>query len=308
MKTLFLSMVLCGAASAASAAGVQFSCGRYDVSVAASPGASLATTATAMFSSPGTPMPVSFLVDTGPWWLIDSYGTGPLMGCLPSVSDMGGSAGTWSNSYRDGKLTSQSAPASDGPVVLNYTYDGNNRVLTSESVCYSGAISQQKLRTTWRYKGDKLVSAHVEGPDACPSGPYPIDIEYAYGSRAAPGLPSGVKIRQAGKTTEARFSYIAKGGVITEVLSTSPGGAFTIQYQHKGKSVSQYTMGDAHNKTVLQQAYRGNGQWQSSLQRPPGWGLSMTYDSANRVLTAGNNTGCPDSCLPVKFVYEGEAK
>jgi hypothetical protein len=276
-----------------------FACGEYGPSRTISPSADLGLTAAAMIASPGQPnLPGSFL--QAGWFLIDSFGTGALMGCRPATSVIQG----WSQQNRyDGRGALASVTAQrygSGPGTLEFDYEPNlpGRLQAAENFCM--AIGGQKVRYSFTYAGSRLQSFQQVPDSGCPS-PVPSTVSFGYADPNVPGLPTLMTVVQSGQTVSTvRYAYVLAGGAIQQVdVTPSDGTAFALKVSHTGGLVT----GMQFPGTDLAVGYRNGAQWASTLDPRYGWGLTITYGGNNKVSATVQDTGCPGSCPGNTFGY-----
>lgn len=279
-----------------------FSCGMFGPAVTNSIYANLGSIATAMFATSGESMPADFL-DQGPWFLIDSYGSGALMGCQPSTSTLSTENAPRQNTYNQyGMLVQQIAQRNTGdgtttPATLRYSYLPGNPYLISyaEQFCIS-SVGTQLNRITFLYNGNQLAQIKVAADSGCPNGG--ATYTYSYGSSVAPGLPSKVVIvNDQEQTATELFNYTASNNLLQAAYFA--GGQIT--YGYSGTQLTRMNL-VAGSTTPLNIGYTATQQWSGATDPRHGWGLTISY-SNNVVSSTLQNTGCPGVCQPSTFQY-----
>lgn len=280
-----------------------FSCGLFGPAVTNSVYANLGAIATAMFATSGDPMPADFL-DQGPWFLIDSYGSGALMGCQPSASKLGAESVARQNTYNQyGMLVQQIAQRNTGngtttPVTLRYSYLPGNSYLISyaEQFCFT-SVGTQLNRITFFYNGNQLAQIKVAADSGCPNGA--STYTYSYGSPVVPGLPSKVVIVNDQKQTATElFNYTASNSLLQAAYFASG----KITYGYSGTQLTRMNLVGT-TTTPLNIGYTTSQQWSGANDPRFGWGLTINY-SNNVVSSTLQNTGCePGFCPPSTFQY-----
>lgn len=276
-----------------------FSCGMFGPNITNSTKADLGLIATAMFATPGQPVPVAFL-DQGPWFLIDDYGSGPLMGCQPATSTYSYDQQPRLNSYNaNGMLTQQVVQNMGGTQPLKFQFFSTdpNRVTYAEQLCT--AVDTTVYRMSFSYTGNQLTKLTVSADPGCPE--YGGTYLYTYGSAAVPGLPTRVDIIDSqGNKSAVLFSYNVSNNLLQQTDFT--GG--NINYQYSGGTLlRQMTINTPGTALPMVINYTPTLQWLSSLDPRFKWGLTMTYQNA-RVVSTLQDTGCPNGeCPPSTFTY-----
>jgi hypothetical protein len=301
---LVLLLSLCGHCWAATAE--PYACGKFGPNITNSPTADLGAIATAMFATPGYPVPVGFLAQ-GPWFLLDDFGSGPLMGCQPATSQLGGSY-TLLNSYDgSGMLAQQTVRAPSEQVAgapevkLKFRYLAGNpyRVAYAEQLCFLGIAGPSRYRMTFSYSNGRLRQLAVSQDTGCPgpAGTY----TFTYGSSAAPNLPSRVDfVDSQGNKQSWRFGYQVANMLMQTV---DLGGGNSIGYSYKDRLLQQVTMSAPGRSTAQVMGYTPSLQWLGYRTPPQNWGLAVTYKNGKPV-SALQNTGCaPGECPPTTFTY-----
>ncbi|WP_141510288.1 hypothetical protein [Ramlibacter sp. WS9] len=296
-----LAFALCGHAWADAG---PFACGKFGANVTNSASADLGMTATAMFATPGYPVPVNFL-EQGPWFLLDDFGSGPLMGCQPATSRLGGGAYTLLNSYNASGMLAQQVvkQAGEPPVTLKFRYVPGNpyRVAYAEQLCFLGVAGSPVYRLTFSYSSatGQLSQLGVSQDAACPdaAGTY----TFAYGSTAVPNLPSQVDfVDGQGNKQSWQYGYQVGGGLLQRV---DLGAGNNIGYSYGGTLLKQMTLNASGQSTPQVMGYTPNLQWAGYRTPPQNWGLTVTYQNG-KPTSALQNTGCaPGECPPSLFTY-----
>lgn len=284
-------------ASADLLAAPPFTCGQYGPSKSINPSSELALTATALIASPGQPnLPDTFL--QAGWFLIDSFGTGSLMGCQPVTSVIQGYSqqNVYGTQGLLGAITAQRFGSN--PVTLRFEYDQSRpyRLQTAENFCMS--IGAQKVRYSFSYSGERL-SAMQQTPDSgCPSTT-PSTVNFVYADAQVPGLPTLMTVTQSGQTVRTvRYAYALSGGVIQQVeVAPSDGNALSITLTHQGGLVTAMRWPGVNNAI----GYHNVNQWASMIDPQHNWGLTISY-VGDRVSATVQNTGCP-GCPSSTFAY-----
>jgi hypothetical protein len=286
-----------------------FACGLFGPNLTTNPSAHLGTIATAMFTTPGESVPVAFL-QQGPWFLLDSYGSGPLMGCGPATSQWNTDIAPRLNSFNgDGLLQSQTVLVSDGqsgqtPVVLKFQYLAANPrlVASAEQLCF-GAVagSTAKYHMAFDYdRSQQLARLSVTADPGCSD--YAGTYSYIYGNSQVPNLPTKVEFvdgNGTGQTTT--FDYRVDQGMLREVRF---GGGASLSYGYGGTLLTQININSPGQTVPLAISYSRDLQWLSALDADHHWGLTMTYQDG-KVVKALQDTGCPGVCQPSIFTYLG---
>jgi hypothetical protein len=285
-----------------------------------SPQADLGRAATALLATPGVAIPANFL-QQGPWFLIDSYGGGPLMGCKPATSQSPADVYPRINTYDNfGMLRQQLTSVLDmatgkvTPVPLVFLFQEPDPYLVShaEQPCYAGSTgSTSKYYYAFRYANGHLNQIVVAQDADCVD--YAGTYTYAYRSAAVPNLPTNVEfVDSRGRKQSWQFTYHVAGGVLQSV---DAGGGVTINYEYGGGSGTLLRQMTVNAPPQPSEAwvmnYTSGLQWLGyALQGAPlPWGLTITYDANNRPITALQNTGCgPDECQPATFTYANSGK
>jgi hypothetical protein len=285
-----------------------FACGKFGPNVTNSPNADLGMIATASFATPGVPVPVTFL-EQGSWFLIDDFGSGPLMGCQPATSQLQGELYPRINSYNElGMLKQQivqvyNVPGGgESPVPLKFLYmDANRyRVTYAEQLCYlSGSGSTLSYRLTFTYSGNQLSQLNVTQDPGCTD--YAGTYTFTYGSAAVSNLPTKVDFvdGHGGKQTW-KYDY----QVASNLLQRVDFGGGNITYVYSGTLLRQtiFTFPVAPPLSLIMN-YTPDLQWLSALDARFNWGLAMQY-SNGKVVSARQSTGCgPDMCPAAVFTY-----
>lgn len=276
-----------------------FACGKFGPGSTISTTADLGVTATSMIASPGNSALPGMFTQPG-WFLVDMYGAGPVMGCLPNTSSIAGWPQT--NSYAsDGMLRNVVAKRFQAPPTkLNFAYEPAlpYRLKTAENFCM--AIGGQKVRYTFTYKGGRLVTMRQLPDSTCPS-PAPVTVLYEYADPRVPGLPTRMIVLTDQQPPQVvDYVYTVSNGVIQNVKMDSVGGPSSIvQLGYAGGLIQTIDLAG----TSLAVSYRNGTQWKSLLDPRVGWGLTMSYGDGNRVTQALQNTGCAGECAPNTFGY-----
>ncbi len=289
------------AAPAPASALTAFSCGRFGPATTNSVSGDLGAIATAMFTTPGVNMPADFL-EQGPWFLIDSYGSGPLMGCDPTASNLNEPSPRQNIYNQYGMLAQQKTLRSTGststPATLNFKYLSTNPYLVSyaEQFCFT-SVDTLLNRMTFQYTGNKLTRIIVVADSGCPNGG--ATYTYSYGSPVAPNLPSKVVIvNDQQQTATQLFTYVAAGGV----LQTAYFAGGKITYSYTNGLMSQMNLVSSSSTTPLAIGYNPSLQWTNATDPRYHWGLTMTYQNGLVTKTL-QDTGCPGFCQPSTFTY-----
>jgi hypothetical protein len=283
-----------------------FACGLFGPNVTNNPKADLGLIATAMFATPGQANYVGFL-EQGPWFLIDSYGSGPLMGCRPTTSQWSTDDSPRLNYYDElGMLRQQivQVPNQQGgtsPVTLKFLYRDTDplRVAYAEQLCFSaGAGSTALYRLQFTYAMNQLRQVTITEDAACPD--YAGTHTYAYGSAAVPNLPTKDDfVDSQGSKSTTLFSYQVSNNLLQKV---DFGGGNNLTYGYAGTLLQKLNINSPSQTNTSVISYQPGLQWLSSLAPSFGWGLTMTYVNGN-VVSALQDTGCPGSCPPSVFAY-----
>lgn len=278
-----------------------YACGRFGPAVTNNVKGDLAAIATAMFASPGDPFPADFL-EQGPWFLMDSYGTGALQGCRPTTSNLNEPAAR-QNTYNElGMLVQQKTERSKGsgmvPATLNFKYLATNPYLLSyaEQFCF-GAVDTLLNRISFEYMGNRLTKITIAADSGCPNGG--ATYSYSYGSPVAPNLPSKVTIvNDQHQTATQLFNYVAQSGLLT--ATSFPGGK--IVYGYNAGLLTDMTITAGSSQQPLSIGYTTTQQWASAIDPRYHWGLTISYQN-NVIGSTLQDTGCPGFCQPSTFTY-----
>ncbi len=290
-----------------------FACGMFGANVANNPQADLGRIATAMFATPGEAVPVAFL-EQGPWFLLDDYGSGPLMGCRPATSVWGGEdIYPRINAYNDlGMLQLQVATVvnmSNGgmtPVPLRFLYLEANPYLVSnaEQLCFASASGNTaKYYLSFRYANNRLIQLFVTQDASCPdaAGNY----TFTYNSATVPNLPTKVDfVDSRGNKQSWQYGYQVANNLLQSV---DVGGRNSITYSYNGSLLRQMNLNVPPPGTSdhLVMNYTAGLQWlgYKLAGAPYNWGLTLSYTNGKPV-SALQNTGCPPgACSPSVFTY-----
>ena len=316
-------LLLCGALSfhaaqaadkLAPVAAGRFDCGKFGPNVTNSAKADLGLIATAMFATPGQANYVGFL-EQGPWFLIDSYGSGPLMGCLPTTSQWSTDSAPRTDTYAaSGMLRQQivqvpsraagSTPGAATPVPLTFLYLNTDpyRVTHAEQLCFSAGAGYTSLyHLTFAYINNQLRKLTVTQDADCPD--YAGAHTYTYGNPLVPNLPTRDDfVDSHGNASATLFDYQVSGGLLQKV---SFGAGNSITYAYSGSLLRQMNINSPFSTDVMVISYTPSLQWLSALTPGPNWGLTMTYEN-EKVVSALQDTGCPGgACPPSTFTYAG---
>ncbi|KHK58685.1 hypothetical protein PI87_02795 [Ralstonia sp. A12] len=276
-----------------------FACGTFGPGSTISTTADLGMTATSMIASPGNSATPDMFAQAG-WFLVDLFGAGPVMGCLPKTSSIAGWSQT--NSYSpDGMLSEIVATRYDAPPTkLSFAYNAvlPYRLQTAENFCM--AVGGQKVRYTFTYNKDGRLAIMRQALDSeCPN-PAPVTVTYEYADPRVPGLPTLMTVFMDEKVMEvARYAYTISNGVLQNVkIDLASGRTSVVQLGYTGALITAVDLAG----TSFAVTYRNGTQWKSLLDPKFGWGLSMSYGDSNLVTEARQDTGCPQ-CPPNTFGY-----
>lgn len=292
---VFCALVATNAAHAES----PFKCGEFNPSTFLSPSADLGLIATSRLGSPGQPYLPNSFQEAG-WFLIDSFGTGALMGCSPATSTIQGWSQT--NSYNDdGTLKTVTAKrfGVDDPVTLRFEYENTlpYRLSAADNFCMS--IGAEQVHYTFVYQQGRLKSMTQQPDVGCPSEAT-VTISYDYGDSKLPGLPTKMVVSQDNKADEtSTYTYALQDGRIQSITVTdSNSSTYTIRLGYTNALVTSLTMAG----TQFSLGYRNGSQWKTMIDPRYQWGLTIDYFTDNTVESTAQTTGCP-GCPANYFTY-----
>lgn len=295
LKLLPLTLLVLPMASFASG----FACGKYNPNAAITPSSNLALTNTAMLASPGHPnLPSTYSDST--WFLIDSFGTGALAGCLPkrSVIEGWGQTNQYNKNGTLSQITAKRFNTNGGDPIeatLKFTYEKDNPyyLKTAENFCM--AIGGDKVTYDMSYSNGLLSTVTITPDNTCPSTAVVL-VSYEYNDREAPSLPSKMTVEESGKSAEVtNYDYQVTDGNIQSIsMSSSSSGDITLKIGHTGNQITSMTA-SIGGRTALDFAlkYNTQGQWLHMLDPRYNWGLKIEYYKTSKIESTLQNTGDP---------------